>query len=257
MLYWLKRILSFPALPLPTAVILMVAGAILLRTKRRRLGRIAIVLAAVLVVTVTNGSVAHLLTDPLERRYAPVPELHGEVPAALANAQAVAVLGSGHLDDPGLSAINQLYPVGLSRLMEGVRLLRHLPQAQLIVSGAPGLSRLSHARVSETAALSLGVEPSRIVRLDDPRDTHDEVAELRRRLGDKPFVLVTSAAHLPRAMAMCQRAGLHAYPAPADFMLDEWTWSDLVTWDARALNASTRSLHEWVGLLWAWLRRPA
>jgi uncharacterized SAM-binding protein YcdF (DUF218 family) len=253
-LFWLKKIVSFPAQPLPAALLLMLAGAILLRTKRRRLGRVLFIAGLVVIVAITNTGVAHLLTDPLEHRYAAIPELHDELPADLADAQAVVVLGSGHLDDPRLSAVNQLFPSGLSRLMEGLRLLHHLPQAQLIVSGAPGLSRLAYAQVAETAARSLGVEPSRIARMDDPRDTHDEVTELTRRLGDKPFVLVTSAAHMPRAMAMCQKVGLHAHPAPADYRLDQWSWSDLLSWNAGALDASTRSLHEWVGRIWAWLR---
>lgn len=254
MLFWLKRIVSFPTQPLPAALLLMLVGALLLRTRRRRLGRVFFLVGLVAIVAVTNRGAAHLLTDPLEHRYPPIPEIRDQLPAELADAQAVVVLGSGHSDDPRLAAVDELSPTGLSRLTEGLRLLRHLPHAQLIVSGAPGLSRLSHAQVAETAALSLGVEPSRIVRMDDPRDTHDEVIELTRRLDDKPFVLVTSAAHMPRAMALCQKAGLHAQAAPADFMLDEWSWSEVVSWDARALNASTRSLHEWVGRLWAWLR---
>lgn len=254
MLFWLKKVLSFVAVPLPCALVVIAAGAILLRTKRRRLGRVFVVGGMVVIAAVTNGAVAHLLTDPLEHRYPPIPELHSGLPAALADAQAVVVLGSGHQDNPRLSALNQLSPAGLSRLAEALRLLRHLPQAQLIVSGMPGLSRVSHAQVSETAALSLGIEQTRIVRLDDPRDTYEEVMELRRRLGDKPFLLVTSASHMPRALGMCQKAGLHARPAPADYMLSDWRWSEVLSWDAGALNASTRSLHEWFGRMWAWMR---
>jgi uncharacterized SAM-binding protein YcdF (DUF218 family) len=134
-----------------------------------------------------------------------------------------------------------------------------LPDATLIVSGNNGTDHLSHAQILSEAAQSLGVAADRIVRLDDTRDTEDEALELARRLGRQPFLLVTSAWHLPRAMALCEKAGANPVPAPADFMVRpgaDTGWG-LVTWDLGALERSTKALHERLGLLWIRLRGRA
>jgi uncharacterized SAM-binding protein YcdF (DUF218 family) len=104
--------------------------------------------------------------------------------------------------------------------------------------------------------MSLGLAPERIVRLDTTRDTDDEAQELARRLGAEPFLLVTSAWHMPRSMALCEKAGLHPIAAPADFMLRpeaDAGWN-LLAWDLGALERSTKAIHERLGLLWARLR---
>lgn len=36
--------------------------------------------------------------------------------------------------------------------------------------------------------------------LDLPKDTEEEAAAVKQAIGDAPFLLVTSASHLPRAM---------------------------------------------------------
>jgi len=258
MLFWLKKALTLPFLPLYFALFTALAGNVLLCSKRRRLGR-ALVAASLLALAVfSNKGVAARLVEPLEARYVPMPEARvaGELPLAAVSCRAIVVLGGGHGDSAGFSRVNQLSSSALGRLAEAVRLARLLPEAKVMVSGDNGAQRLSHAQILAEAAGSLGITPDRIVRLDSPRDTDDEAQELARRLGREPFLLVTSAWHMPRAMALCEKAGLRPVAAPADFLLrpgvdTDWEW---VSWDLGALERSTKAIHERLGLLWLQLR---
>jgi hypothetical protein len=49
-----------------------------------------------------------------------------------------------------------------------------------------------------------------IITLDSPKDTEEEAAAVKQAIGDAPFLLVTSASHLPRAMIFFE-----SRPAPA------------------------------------------
>lgn len=42
---------------------------------------------------------------------------------------------------------------------------------------------------------------------DLPKDTEEEAAAVKQAIGDAPFLLVTSASHLPRAMIFFSRKG--------------------------------------------------
>ena len=115
---------------------------------------------------------------------------------------------------------------------------------------------MPHARVLADAAVSLGVERNRIQMIDNAHDTEEEAARVRQVLGDVPFALVTSAWHLPRAMALCNAQGLHALPCPTDYLYCtplRWRRSDF-TWDVESLVRSTAVTHERLGLWWLRLR---
>ena len=261
MLFWFKKALTVPFLPLYFALFTGLLGTALLWTKRQKLGRVLATASALSLVIFANKGVALLLLAPLETQYAAIPEARAakDLVPIVAACRIIVVLGGGHSDTTELSRVNQLSTASLSRLTEAVRLAHLLPDAKLIVSGYNGPNRLSHAQILAEAAMSLGIAPERIVRLDNTRDTDDEAQELSSRLGHEPFLLVTSAWHMPRAMSLCEKAGLNAIATPADFMLrpgSDTGW-ELVAWDVGALERSTKAIHERLGLLWARLRGRA
>ena len=260
MLFWLKKTLTLPFLPLPFALAAGVAGILLLRTRRwERAGKRLVTAAILALLVFSNKGVARLLIGPLEARHPAAPEAAStrDLPPALAACRHVVVLGGGHGESPALSRVNELVPAALARLAEAIRILRLLPpDTQLIVSGHGGFDQISHAQILAEAAISLGVAPDRILRMDEPRDTEDEANSIRRRLGDTPFALVTSAWHMPRAMSLCAGAGLHPVACPADFMLKPGAERGLalLQCDLAALDRSTKAIREYLGLLWTTLR---
>jgi uncharacterized SAM-binding protein YcdF (DUF218 family) len=260
MLFWLKKAVSYWLMPLPFCLAVMLAGAILLRTaapRRRRIGWNLFVVGAALLLFFSNPFVSQRLARSLESRYAPVPELvSGLVPPALARCRYVVVLGGGHADNPSLPAASQLSSYSLARITEGVRLLRALPEARLIVTGPGQEGRPTHASLLARTAVGLGIDPGRITRIEQARDTEEESQAVRTLVGDAPVALVSSAWHLPRAVVLFRQARVDVLPCPADFLVKnsiEWSWGGFL-WDSASLECSRYVVHERLGLLWLWLR---
>jgi uncharacterized SAM-binding protein YcdF (DUF218 family) len=261
MLFWLKKVVSFWLMPLPLSVALMAAGLLLLRSTRwPKAGRRLLITGFLLLFVLSNKQVGQALLRPLESQYSAQPEFPAgaPLPVPLASCRAIVVLGGGHSDQAGLSAVNQLSAAALARITEGVRLARLLPDATLIVSG-PGLTKDSptHASVLAAAAVSLGIDPKRIVQIDTARDTDDEVQAVKKRLGPStPFALVTSAWHMPRSMGLMRRAGLSPVPCPAGFLSRGTATKHLSDWgfDLSGLEQSTWAVYERLGATWAKLQ---
>ncbi len=257
----LKKLAGYLLMPLPLAAGLLLAAVLLRLLKRApRVRRWLLAAAAGWLVLLGNNGVANLLVRPLERRFPPVPELTASapLPMALAACKLVVVLGSGHADADGFSANNQLSPAGLARITEGVRLLRALsPDARLVLSGPGREGQPTHAEVLARAAVALGVARERIMKIETARDTEDEAREAKIIAGGAPVALVTSAWHMPRAMALFRHTGADAQACPADFTAaprpDEGLGT-FFTWDAAALQRSTWALRERIGWVWVWLR---
>ena len=255
MLFWLKKTVSYWLMPLPACLVLVVAAWILIRPgQRARLGRRFLAAAALVLLLFGNITVSMWLVRPLEGLYPAFPEMRSGEPVSpeLASCQFVAVLGGGNGFTPGLSATNKLSPSALARLVEGVRILRTLPEARLIVSGPSDGVHPSHASVLAQAAVSLGVDRRQIILIDTARDTGDEARAVKEIAGDSRVALVTSAWHMPRAAALFRNARVQALPCPADFSArpsPEFELQDLA-WDVESLGRSTYAVHERLGSLW-------
>ena len=263
MFFWLKKAIGYSIEPVAALTALLVIGVILLRMPRRaRAGRILVTIAAVAFALLANKAVSMWLVRPIETRYAAIPELaSGEpLPAPIAAARYVVVLGGGNGHTPGVAALDELSTSARARITEAVRLLRLLPDAKLIVSGpADAYSPVTHATVLERAAISLGIRADRIQRIEHARDTEDESLATKRRVGNAPLILVTSAWHMPRAMALFHSAGLEPVPAPTDYTSHydgSLHWRDLL-FDVESLDRSTVAIRERVGYLWIALRGKA
>ena len=122
---------------------------------------------------------------------------------------------------------------------------------ELAVTG-PATLFIQHKAYAE----SLGVPRASIITLDSPKDTEEEAAAVKQAIGDVPFLLVTSASHLPRAMIFFEKLGLHPLPAPANQMAID---APLNPWE-RAIPSpmwlmhSDRVGYETLGRLWQWLK---
>ena len=148
----------------------------------------------------------------------------------------------------------------LPRLNEGIRLWRANPGSKLSLYRAAAKSNnVSTAEAGARVAQSLGVPPGDIITLDKPKDTEEEAAAVKQAIGSAPFLLVTSASHLPRAMIFFQQAGLHPLPAPANQLAID---SPLNPWE-RAIPSPVWLMHsdrvgyETLGRIWQWLKGPS
>jgi uncharacterized SAM-binding protein YcdF (DUF218 family) len=243
----LKAALDAWLMPLPLCFILACGGLLLMARGRKRLGAGLMGAAAVIVLAAATGPVAGALLRPLETRYRAIADASALRPMP----RYVCVLGSGYRPRPGLPVTAELDAVGMVRLAEGIRLLRQLPDAHLVVSGGSFNGEPPVAEGYARAAVALGVAPESVITLDTPRDTAEEIDAIRARVGDEPVLLVTSAAHMSRAMAYSSKAGLRAVAAPTGNLSDPdprvSAWLPLPS--GNSLRNTEAALHEYLGLL--------
>ncbi len=241
--------------PLVLAALIAAAGALCQWRGRRGLARWLVASAAAVAYLGASPLVGDALIGPLERAYPPLGERE-PFPAV----GYIVVLGAGFTPRDHIPVTAELSQTGLVRIVEGIRLMRGLGVAKLIVSGGapPGLgsSALGYAQL----ARELGVPQSSLVILDEPQNTADEARTVRHTLHDAAFILVTSAAHMPRAMRLMQLAGTHPIPAPTGQLVEDasFQWEKLVP-GSGGLRKVESALHEYVGLaaLAAGFDRPA
>jgi uncharacterized SAM-binding protein YcdF (DUF218 family) len=210
---------------------------------RRRTARVLLVCAIALTYLFAIPLVGRGLLHPLEMRYAP---LRGDLPQVAY----VVVLGSGYAPHDGIPVGAALDPDGLVRIVEAVRLTRLLPGARLIVSGGPVSGAEPAAHGYALLAEALGIPAQSVIVSDQPRNTRDEARAVAKLLGRSPFLLVTSAYHMPRAMQLMREAGTEPLPAPTGqraFGAVMRSWRDFLP-AAAGLDDSRRALHEYLGL---------
>ena len=258
-MFWFKKFLTFWVMPTTLVLALSVSGlALLLSGRRPRLARGLLAAGILLFGLLANKTVSNSLLGPLESQFQPIPELQpgAPLPEGLSGCGLIVVLGGGNNENPGVAALGRLSTSSLGRLTEAVRLLRLMPQAQLVVSGPGDPGHPTHASILTRAAQSLGVDRSRITLIEIARDTEEESREVARVAKGRRVALVTSAWHMPRAALLFRRAGIDFVACPADFSAHaraRFHWVDLL-WDTESFERSTRAIHEWTGILWLRIR---
>jgi uncharacterized SAM-binding protein YcdF (DUF218 family) len=244
-----KKIVATILLPLPVALIISGLGLYLLWfTKWQRLGKLAVTFGVLIILLLSSTPASNFVISSLENSYSSF-----DVEKEPVNF--VMVLGSGHVSDPRLPVTSQLGSTSLSRLIEGVRIYRANPGAKLIFSGYGGGDPVSNAEVGANVALALGVPESDLIKESRAKDTSSEARLIKEVIGEYPFALVTSANHLPRAMALFKKQGLNPIPAPADFLVKTRpNQSYEFKFSGNNLQKSERAIHEYLGIAWAKLR---
>lgn len=245
MTYLLKQLVDVFTAPLTVALVLVVVGGLCRWRHWRRLSTTLLFAALTIAYCGSLTPVGDALIGRLEQRHPPLAE--NSVPANIA---AVVVLGSGYRPRDGFPVTSAFDEEGLARIVEGVRLLKRFPGAKLVMSGGapPNLtpSALGYARV----ARELGVPEEALMVLDRPLDTDEEADAVAQLFGSTPFILVTSASHMPRAVRLMERAGAAAVPAPTGHRawgMPKGCWRCWLP-TAAGLRKTERALHEYVGL---------
>lgn len=248
--FLIKKALGLAFMPLTVCLLLFALGLVYILLRRSREALAPFVIGAVLLYAFSLNTVSGYLIRPLERAY---PALDLSSPAvAKKPVKWVVVLGSGHWTDRSLPPGSMLNEAALYRLTEGIRVANRFPDSILVLSGGKFLDEQSSAQVMAAAAAGLGFDPARIILSDQAMDTHDEAQRIRDTVGTDAFVLVTSAAHMLRAVKLFEGQGLSPVPAPADFRHKgepEWLLPQ-----ADNITTCHLAVHEYLGLAWSFAR---
>lgn len=255
----LKKVISRFLFPVPLCIEVLAVGLLLLCfTRKQKTGKTFVALAGLLLLLFASHAVSGLLLSPLEGRYPPLLVRPGSPPPAeLKDVKFVVVLAAGSKDDASRPIETQLDDSTVARLVEGVRVSKALSGSRLVLSGGPVTSGAwSLAQAMAQLAQELGVDRSAMILETQSYDTEGEARLVAPIVGQQPFILVTEASHLPRAVGLFRKQGAHPLPDPMGYHSSPGAPLQLTELlpDAEGLNGSERAVYEYLGLAWAKLR---
>jgi len=197
-----------------------------------------------------------MLLGSLEYKYAPLVldvSSTDSTDKLAASAKWIVVLGGGTSSDPRLPINSQLSSGSLVRLVEAIRIHRILPRTIIIFAGGAVFDKIADSEVMAKLAQDMGVHQKDVVLLSDSKDTKDQARRVKLIIGSDEHILVTSASHMPRSMALFRKLGLRPIPAPTDHGVKKRkdTSPGIFFPGASGLIKAERAIHEYLGLIWA------
>lgn len=247
MLFYTGKIVQFFVSPLNLSIGLLLL-ALALGRRRPRAQALSICAGLVLLWGASTNFAAHWLMRGLERRYAVLPA--PQCPSA----DAIVLLGGTvyPVEPPRVEAEE----MSGSRAVRAVRLFHAGKAPKILCAGGvpyeplPGVVRNEAVDMRELLQ-DLGVPPSAVMLEENSRNTRENAlyaARILKESGDCSVLLVTSAFHMPRAVALFEREGLEVVPAPSDVRStgDPWRLSRLLP-TPEGLKLTTLAVNEYVG----------
>ena len=225
----------------------LLAGVFLLLRGRRR-GELLVVLSAIGFLLLAVAPIGPAMLLVLEQRFARTPKLPDRIDGIL-------VLGGAV--DPRISLAHgeTVFKGSVTRVLAGVALARHHPEAKLALVGGEGELfpvGFAESRATSGFVLEEGIPATRIIIEDRSRSTHENAVfakELIRPVPGQNWVLVTSAFHMPRAVAAFRAVDWPVIPYPVDFKVDPRTGLRANFNLLEGIGTSTIAGKEWAGLV--------
>lgn len=252
-MFLLKKIIAPLLYPLPFCLLILITGLYMLWfTSRQKAGKI-LVSAGVAILTILGyGIVSDILLGSLEYQY-PSFDLRTAYHDFATSPPFIVVLAGGHVTDPNIPITSQISTPSLTRLIEGIRIHRKIPGSKLILSGKGAFDPVPEAETMAQIALLLGTARDQIILEVNSNDTAEQAVQLKKIIGEKKFILVTSALHMPRSVALFKKQGMKPIPAPTEHQIAEsQKWSPGVVFpSAYGIVNAKRAVHEYMGLIWS------
>ncbi len=233
MFLFFSKLLPLFFYPVGLVTILLLAALLLLLWKRPRTAAACIASALLLLLISGNGPVSGRLVHSLEAQYVPQ--------EALPKTEAIVVLGG--------SVKPQFPPRPWIDVAEAGD--RPIYGAQLYLQGKAPLVILSGGRIewqgggepesSDMAKLveALGVPKTAIIEDPTSRNTYENAVNVQKILRARQInrvLLVTSAMHMPRSIAIFRKVGIEAIPAPTDFLVADGDLEGSSSLEAKLLS---------------------
>ena len=246
----LSKILPLLIFPFNLALWLLIVALILLWFRRTTWAGGCLAIAIAILLVGGNPSLSYALYANLERSYPPRPI------AEHPNTDAIVVLAGG-LGLPLPPRLSMDLRSSADRLLHASRLYHAGKSPLIILSGGNVFSQPGFESESFYALQLLqewGVPETAIVIEDRSRNTHENAVFTKQVLTQKNIkevILVTSASHMPRAVATFQTSGIDVVPSPTDYNLVSSSQPGALNWipSLTAVNWTTNAIREHLGIL--------
>jgi len=227
----------------------LVAGALTLLGYRRS-GAAAAISAGALLWACATPFVAEWAAGSLERQHPPRPM--SETPQA----DVAIVLGGGIRPNASPRQEPDLGDAS-DRVLHAARLFRAGKVPRILITGGniPWISGTTpEAQMIRDHLVEFGVPVEAISVATESRNTYENALEIKRLKETQPFqtaLLVTSAIHMPRAIATFQRAGIPVLASSTDVRVITKTNRTVFDWlpDSEYLDLTTKAVKERIGTL--------
>jgi len=225
----------------------LLAGVLLFLVSRGRRGKVLVGISLLGFLVLAVAPIGPAMMLALEERF-PRPQLPERIDGIL-------VLGGAV--DPALSLSygETVFNSAVARVLAGIALARRYPEAKLALIGGEGgfvPVGLAESRATLGFVAEEGIAPERVILEERSRSTHENAVyakELVRPASGATWILITSAFHMPRAVASFDAVGWPAIPYPVDYKIDPQTGLRANFNLLDGLSAGTLAGKEWAGLL--------
>lgn len=255
-LFGLYKLVKYAVYPFTWLVVLSGLMTILVigPISPRRLRWIRVLAASTLLLTLTLGNplIASTFLGLIEGRYPPFDHSTSK------RFDAIVVLGGGVAGKGSLRPSDQLSPLSMERTICGADLFAHGYAPRVLLSGGDATTFGQGPTESiemKRLAVRLGVAEAAIIVEERSRTTYENAVEAKRLLGEASILLVTSASHIPRAVALFRKQGFTVTPSPCGYLVRERPGQG---WDGNpfdllpgvgAMEKSTIVINEIVGFI--------
>jgi len=230
MLFTLKKILSSLLMPMSIGLIILFIGLYFLYRNKLAKAKLFLSVGVIWITIMSYAPFSNTFISGVENRYQ-------RVDIFPSNVKHILLLGGDKE----------------ARAWEALRLYNLIDDAKIITSGYAGVSTKAGAINTAKFLEEAGVNKKDLIIHIKPKDTKEEVLAMKEAFGENPFFLVTSAYHMPRAMALFEKEGLHPIAAPIDYKILGYDETYSIP-SGFALHRTEVAWHEYMGLLWSTLR---
>jgi uncharacterized SAM-binding protein YcdF (DUF218 family) len=235
----LDKLVPLAVYPLGLSILLILGGIALSLIGRPYASVLILGCSLTILWICSTPLVARLLLSTLEQTKSQQGKSSADV-AILLGGMVRGVNEAGELD------LND----SVDRAVKAVRLYRDRSVKRILVTGGTG-SR-SEAHLIAELLKEWGVPKDAILIENRSRNTFENAVNSKLLWDAHQFrsgLLVTSAMHMPRALAVFRRAGFAVDPAATDFRAHRYLMGGILALlpDAQALEDSTLAIKEWIG----------
>lgn len=216
---------------------------------RKKLGKVLIIIGVILYYFFSITPISDLLISPLENQYKFSEN-------ELQNANTIVLL-SGGVKNENLPLNSQLSESTLFRSIGVVEAyFKQEERPTIIISGVdPISSEKKDGFLIARFLRTFNIPEESIILEEKSKNTYQSARELKKIIDKEPFILITSAYHLPRSVYIYRKMGLNPIPFPTDFKIEEGGYNVLDFFpDPKNLRKSNLAFHEYFGILYYYFK---
>lgn len=242
--YFLSKLAWAVFSPSNFLIILTSVGTAFLFCNRIFLAKLFLIPSVLGLVIIMTYPIGDWLIEPLEDRFKRPDPLPERIDGILILGGAEDLLRSFKHKTAELKQSGE-------RFFEAARLSRIYPDTPVIFSGSSGEIHLKNdTLVSEYILVNLGINPARLIIESLSKNTYENFVFTKPILpkADGTYLLITSAFHMPRSVALAKENNISVIPYPVDYRsLHPWHRDQRISF-YNNINSLEAAAKEWMGL---------